>query len=102
MELQEEYVKPPPPDYLPPSGQKCAVGPLPEGYAIPTSRFTIRDFKVVVALCQATETGHGECCISVSPLQEGASCGCCVSRLRRFTGPISLEATEVRWTFLCV
>lgn len=59
LNLHEEYVKPPPPDYLPPSGQKCALGPLPEDYAQPTSRFVLRDMHIVIALCQAVSPGQG-------------------------------------------
>lgn len=55
--LREEYVRPPPPDYAPPSDQQCAVGPLPEGYPPPISTFVIRDFRITVALCdEAPET----------------------------------------------
>ena len=59
LNLQDEYIKPPPPDYVPPTGQKCALGPLPDGYAVPVSRFVLRDLRVVLALCQTVDTGQG-------------------------------------------
>ena len=59
LNLQDEYIKPPPPDYVPPTGQKCALGPLPDGYAAPVSRFVLQDLRAVLALCQTVDTGQG-------------------------------------------
>ncbi len=52
-------MKQPPRDYVPASGQKCALGPLPEDYPTPSFTFTLCHFSVVAALC-STQTPQGK------------------------------------------
>ena len=59
LDVREEYVKPPPIDYVPPSGQKCALGPLPDGYPTPVLRFILSHFNIVVAICN-TDPAQGK------------------------------------------
>ena len=57
--MHEEYVKPPPPDYVPPTGQKCALAPLPEGYPAPALRVQLCHFRIAIALCH-TDSEQGK------------------------------------------
>ena len=77
--MHEEYVKPPPPDYVPPTGQKCALAPLPEGYAAPALRLRLCHFKIAVALCH-TDTEQGK----ILCLPSYFLCFCCVSYKVRY------------------
>ena len=57
--MQEEYIKPPPPNYVPPSSQKCALRPLPEGYPQPALRVSLAHLTIVAALCH-TDADQGQ------------------------------------------
>lgn len=58
--MHDEYVKPPPADYVPPTGQKCALAPLPEGYPTPALRVQLCHFSIAIALCH-TDNEQGRC-----------------------------------------